>query len=136
MPDPATATTVVAAAGPTSLAGTDDRTAATVTVPERSDAQRTAALERAQHVRTVQAEVKQLLKSGEVTLARVLDRAEDADEVARMRVSGVLRALPRIGPVRARRIMERLDIASSRRLGGLGPRQREALLEEFPRDAG
>lgn len=105
-------------------------------VPERSDAQRTAALERAQHVRTVQAEVKQMLKSGEVDLARVLDRADDADEMSRMRVSAVLRSLPRIGPVRARRIMERLDIASTRRLGGLGPRQREALLEEFPRDTG
>ena len=99
-------------------------------VPERSDEQRRAALAEAQRVRHVQAQVKQMLKTGEVSFADVLARADDAEEVARLRVSDVLKALPRIGPIRARRMMERLDIAASRRLGGLGERQRAALLDE------
>lgn len=100
-------------------------------VPERTDDQRRAALEQAQQVRRTRADIKQMLKTGEASLAELLARADDSDVVARMRVSDVLRALPRMGPVRSRRLMERLDIAASRRLGGLGPRQREALLDEF-----
>jgi len=46
-------------------------------------------------------------------------------------VSAVLEALPGVGKVRARKIMERLDISASRRVKGLGPKQRESLLAEF-----
>lgn len=100
-------------------------------VPERTSAQRSAALAQAQRVRQVQAQVKQMLKTGEISLADVLARADRSDEIARLRVARVLESMPRVGPVTARRMMERLDIAASRRLGGLGPRQRDALLAEF-----
>jgi hypothetical protein len=36
-----------------------------------------------------------------------------------------------VGKVRARRIMQDLDISESRRLRGLGANQRNALLEHF-----
>jgi hypothetical protein len=36
-----------------------------------------------------------------------------------------------VGKVRARKIMERLDISASRRVRGLGAKQRESLLGEF-----
>jgi ribosomal protein S13 len=39
--------------------------------------------------------------------------------------------MPRIGKVRARKLMERLDISPSRRVRGLGANQRRRLLEEF-----
>jgi ribosomal protein S13 len=39
--------------------------------------------------------------------------------------------MPGVGKVRAARIMERLGIAESRRVRGLGPVQRQALAEEF-----
>ena len=100
-------------------------------VPERSPEQRAAALAEAQRVRQVHAEVRQRLKAGEIGLDDLLARADQSDEIARMRVAKVLESLPRVGPVTARRMMERLDIAASRRLGGLGPRQRTALLAEF-----
>ncbi|HKJ55014.1 MAG TPA: integration host factor, actinobacterial type [Nitriliruptoraceae bacterium] len=100
-------------------------------VPERTSAQRSAALAQAQRVRQVQAQVKQMLKTGEISLADVLARADRSDEIARLRVARVLESMPRVGPVTARRMMERLDIAASRRVGGLGPRQRDALLAEF-----
>jgi hypothetical protein len=36
-----------------------------------------------------------------------------------------------VGKVRARKIMEKLDISASRRVRGLGAKQRGALLDEF-----
>ena len=39
--------------------------------------------------------------------------------------------MPGVGKIRAEEIMERLGIANSRRLRGLGPHQINALLEEF-----
>jgi ribosomal protein S13 len=48
-----------------------------------------------------------------------------------MRVSSVLESLPGVGKVRARKLMERFDISTSRRVRGLGAKQKEALLAEF-----
>jgi len=39
--------------------------------------------------------------------------------------------MPKIGKVKARRIMQEIGIAESRRLRGLGDQQRAALLAEF-----
>jgi ribosomal protein S13 len=48
-----------------------------------------------------------------------------------MRVEALLEAMPGVGKVRAQRIMERLEISPSRRVRGLGVKQREALAREF-----
>ena len=61
----------------------------------------------------------------------VLDRAESDDVVGKLKVSAVLQAMPGIGKIRATQIMEKLKIADSRRLRGLGDQQRKALLAEF-----
>ena len=100
-------------------------------LPELDPETRAAALAKAAEVRRVRAELKQMLKSGEVTLRQVLERSGDSEALQRMRVIEVLGAMPAYGPVKARRLMEELDIASTRRLRGLGPRQREALLDNF-----
>lgn len=100
-------------------------------LPELDPEQRQQALAKAAEVRQIRAQVKQMLKAGEVSLGEVLDRAESAEPLARMRVSELLEALPNIGKVRARRTMEDLDIAPTRRLRGLGPRQKQALLDAF-----
>ena len=42
----------------------------------------------------------------------------------------MLQAMPGIGKIRATQIMEKLKIADSRRLRGLGDQQRKALLRE------
>ena len=57
--------------------------------------------------------------------------ADSDDILGKMKVSALLEALPGVGKVRAQQIMERLEIATSRRLRGLGDRQRKALLSEF-----
>lgn len=102
-----------------------------MSVPELDPEQRRAALDKAVAARRVRAELKQMLKSGEVTLREVLERADADDVLARTRVQELLEALPGVGRVRAERTMQEVEIAPSRRLGGLGPRQRAALLERF-----
>lgn len=50
------------------------------------------------------------------------------DRVARRtRVEALLRAVPGVGPARAQATMRALGISPRRRVGGLGPRQRERL---------
>lgn len=100
-------------------------------LPEISDEQRRAALEKAAEIRKARAELKEQLKSGKTTLMAVLDRAETDEMVGKLKVSAVLQAMPGIGKVKATQIMERLKIADSRRLRGLGEQQRKALLSEF-----
>jgi len=48
-----------------------------------------------------------------------------------MKVSDVLQTMRGVGKVRGRKIMDRLDIAESRRMRGLGVKQIESLLKEF-----
>ena len=100
-------------------------------LPSLSPEQRAAALEKAAEIRKARAELKDQLKSGKTTLASVLDRAENDDVVGKLKVSAVLQAMPGIGKIRANQIMEKLKIAESRRLRGLGGQQRKALLGEF-----
>ena len=106
-------------------------------LPELDDDARREALNKAGEARKLRAEMKQRLKSGEIDLPQVLARADVDEVIAKTRVSEVLEAMPKVGRVRARRLMERLDISSSRRLRGLGVNQRERLLAAFSeRDLG
>lgn len=100
-------------------------------LPELDDESRRQALERAAEARKIRAELKQQLKAGEIDFAEVLRRADDDEVVGKTKVSAVLEALPKVGKVRARKLMERLDISPSRRVRGLGANQRQKLLAEF-----
>ncbi len=98
-------------------------------LPVLTDEQRKQALEKAAEARRKRAELKGQLKSGKLMLKDVLGRSDDT--VGKMKVSTVLESLPGVGKVRARKIMEKLDISASRRVRGLGAKQRESLLSEF-----
>lgn len=52
----------------------------------------------------------------------------DDPAIARMRVLELLSALPQMGPQRAQSLMERVGISPTRRIAGLGVRQRRELL--------
>lgn len=104
-------------------------------LPELDADTRRAALEKAKQARRIRAELKQMLKAGEVRLTDVLARVEANDALAKMRVVEVIEAMPNVGKVTAGRVMEELQIAPTRRLQGLGPRQREALLDRFENGA-
>jgi len=97
--------------------------------PPISDEQRRAALAKAAEARRVRAEIKELLKTGSLTLREVLDRAESDDIVAGTKVGSLVVSLPGLGKVKGKRLLEDLGIAPERRLRGLGPKQVEALLD-------
>ena len=100
-------------------------------LPPLTPDQRAAALEKAAKARKDRAEVKNNLKRGVITLPAVLKQGQSDDTVGKMKVSALLEAMPGVGKVRARQIMERLGIAESRRVRGLGANQRTALENEF-----
>jgi S13-like protein len=102
-----------------------------VALPTLTPEQRAAALEKAAKARKDRAEVKNNLKRGALTLPAVLSQGQTEDTVGKMKVSALLESLPGVGKVRARQIMERLGIAESRRVRGLGANQRAALETEF-----
>jgi len=95
-------------------------------LPTLSQAEKKEALEKAQKMRRERSVLRTQLKKGEVDFARILD-AED-EVTSRMRVAYLLRSLPRVGKVKAQRIMEEVGIDEARRVQGLGKRQKEALL--------
>src|SRR5215510_10960082 len=100
-------------------------------LPPLTPEQRTAALEKAARARKDRAEIKNRLKRGEITLSAVLDQGQTEDTAGKMKVSALLESMPGVGKVRAQQIMERLGIAESRRVRGLGANQRIALEQEF-----
>lgn len=102
-----------------------------MTIPPLSDEQRQQARYAATEARRRRAAVKQALRTGGLTLAEVLATAETDDVIAHAKVVDILKALPRVGAVRADRAMEKFDIAPNRRLRGLGRHQAAALVAEF-----
>jgi hypothetical protein len=101
--------------------------------PQLDPAQRQAALEKAAAARRQRAELKEKLKAGSLSLGELIAQAERDDAVAKLKVVTVLESLPGVGKVKARRIMEDLEISENRRIRGLGTHQRKALLDHFER---
>ena len=100
-------------------------------LPILTPEQRQAALEKAAQARQLRAEVKNRLKNSGATLAEVLQEARFNEIIAKLRVRDLLQSMPGVGKVRAKEIMDRIGIADSRRLRGLGANQIQALLKEF-----
>jgi len=99
--------------------------------PSLTPEQREQALVKAAEARRARAELKEKLKMGSITLRELLDRAEGDDHVGKMKVLAVIEALPGVGKVKARRTMDEIGIADTRRVRGLGEQQRKALLDAF-----
>ncbi len=100
-------------------------------LPKLTPQQREAALTQAAAARRLRAEVKNRLKHSGATLQEVIAEARANETVAKLKVVDLLRSMPGVGAVRAKEIMDRIGIADSRRLRGLGANQIKALLEEF-----
>ncbi|HEX9260738.1 MAG TPA: integration host factor, actinobacterial type [Acidimicrobiales bacterium] len=99
--------------------------------PALSPEQRAAALQKAAAARTARAELKEKLKMGSVTLKDALAKADSDDVVGKLKVVSLLESLPGVGKVKARRIMEEIGISDTRRVRGLGPQQRQHLLDQL-----
>ena len=75
--------------------------------------------------------MKNRLKRAATTLPEVLKEGQTDDVIGKMKVSALIESMPGVGKVRAKQMMERLGIAESRRVRGLGANQRAALENEF-----
>jgi transposase len=102
-----------------------------VALPPLTPEQRSAALEKAAAARRERAEVKNRLKNSGASISEILQQGQVNDVVGKMKVLDLLQAVPGLGKVRARQLMERLGIAESRRVRGLGAKQIAALEREF-----
>lgn len=98
-------------------------------LPQLTDEQRKQALEKAAAARHARAELREQIKKGEKSLESVLN--SDDPIASRMKVSTLIESLPGYGKAKAAKIMEELGISATRRVQGLGVRQREQLLEQL-----
>jgi hypothetical protein len=99
--------------------------------PTLSPEARAAALQKAAAARRQRAELKEKLKMGSLSFKELLDQAERDEVVAKMKVLTVLESLPGLGKVKARRLMEEIGISESRRVQGLGDKQRRSLFDKL-----
>src|ERR1051325_4404286 len=102
-------------------------------LPQLTEEQRRQALAKAAEARKRRADVKAQIKNGALGLSEILERAESDEIVGKMKVSAMLEALPGVGKVRAQKVMEELQISTSRRLRGLGDKQEQAIKARFGR---
>ena len=100
-------------------------------LPPLTPEQRAAALEKAAIARRERAEVKNRLKHSGASLAQVIKEGQENEIIGKMKVSALLESMPGVGKVRAKQIMERLGIAETRRVRGLGTNQIAALERDF-----
>lgn len=100
-------------------------------IPRLSDEQLNDARKAASLARRSRADLKNQLRNGDIDFLEALDRCRADDVLAHIRVSDLLRCVPRMGEKRAADLMTRLSIAESRRVRGLGPHQLAALRKEF-----
>ncbi|WP_327122133.1 integration host factor [Streptomyces sp. NBC_01341] len=98
--------------------------------PTLTPEQRAEALAKAGRIRKERGEMLTALKTGRISLLDVLDRGDDT--ARQTRALQLLRSLPGVGTVKARRHLVDLGISETRRIRGLGERQRARLIELFP----
>lgn len=98
-------------------------------LPQLSEEQRAENLKKAAAARHARAELREKIKNGEVSLEEVLNSEDPA--AARMPVRALIESLPGYGKAKATKIMDELGISATRRVQGLGVRQREQLLEQL-----
>jgi hypothetical protein len=89
--------------------------------------QRNSALERANATRVARAKLKQELRNGQVQIAVVL--VASPPQVTTTRVVDLLVAVPRIGPVKAARLLKAARVGHMKTVGELTGRQRARLVE-------
>jgi hypothetical protein len=96
-------------------------------VPVLTNEQRVAASAKAVEVRTKRAALRRQLKESKISFNEVLAVVDSDEIVSGMRVVTILESLPGIGKIKAASLMEKCDIALSRRMKGLGSSQAQKL---------
>ena len=100
--------------------------------PKLSPEERSAALEKAKLSRQRRAQVKDRVRTGDLSIAQVLELSKSDEIIAKMRVLELLESKSGVGKIRAASLLEKLNISPTRRIQGLGRLQIEEILKEFP----
>lgn len=100
-------------------------------IPQLSPEQLESARAAATAARRARADLKERVRTGQLTLSAALAEAADDEVLSRVKVVDLLRAMPRVGVTRSAEIMESLGIAPNRRIRGLGRHQVKRLEELF-----
>jgi hypothetical protein len=99
-------------------------------LPQLSPEARQAALKKAAEARSARAALRAKVKSGELSFADVLKKAGDP-VVDKIKVITLIESLPGYGKAQAATLLTALDISDTRRVKGLGEKQKAALLERL-----
>lgn len=98
-------------------------------LPNLTDAERKAALEKAVEARRKRADFKNQVSSGELTAEKALATAAGDETLCKMKVTDFLRTLPGIGKAKAQEALATLEIAETRRVRGLGKVQHSQIVD-------
>jgi hypothetical protein len=99
--------------------------------PVRSLDQRMEALKRANDIRVRRAQLKKDLKDARVQIEDIL--LDPPEWVETAKVFDMLMAVPKLGRVKAARLLNSCRISQSKTVGGLSERQRAELVSLFNR---
>lgn len=94
-------------------------------LPELTPEQRAANLAKANKLRAARKDLKRDVKQGWVKFSQALDKPE----AQRIPVKQLIESVPNIGERKAELVMAMVGINYRRRVQGLGPRQREKLID-------
>jgi len=98
-------------------------------LPTMTAEQRSEALAKAAAVRKARSELITKVKDGKVSVEDLLQNSESDELIKKTKVAAIVKALPGVGPVKAAKLLDQAEIPEDRRIGGLGARQRAALLD-------
>ena len=97
-------------------------------LPQMTEEQRAEALKKAAETRARRVEYKNKIKEGKLTCAKAFDKLDDS-ALGKMRVKQFVTAFPGFGKAKTEALLAEIGIDESRRLTGLGSRQREQLID-------
>ncbi len=99
--------------------------------PKLTTEERRAALMKATAARKVRAQFKLEVKSKKVRWYTAFDRTDEA--IQKMRIKELLESIPSFGSTRAEYILDQIGISHTRRIKGIGVRQKSELLKALER---
>jgi hypothetical protein len=97
--------------------------------PNLTYEERERALAQARESRKRRANFKEKIRSGELRWFEALESQDEA--IRKMRIRELLESIPSFGEIRTNSILDRIGISHTRRIQGLGKRQRDQLRKEL-----
>ena len=97
-------------------------------LPQMTEEQRAEALKKAAETRRARAEVREQLKSGELSAKDALARRGDPI-VGKIKVAQFIQSFPGFGKAKAEKVMAEVGIPENRRLAGRGDNQVAKLID-------